>query len=106
MSKKSKINFSIGVFDSGLGGLTVARAIRRLLPAENICYFGDIARLPYGIKSKKQIIEFSKQNTNFLLGKKIKALVIACNSSASTSLDVLKRKYSLPIMDWIPPAEH
>ena len=64
-------NYAIGVFDSGLGGLTVVRAIRKELPEEDIHYFGDIARLPYGIKSKKQIIEFSKQNTEFLIKKKI-----------------------------------
>jgi len=104
--KNGKIarHFSIGVFDSGLGGLTVVRAIQRALPSENICYFGDIARLPYGIKSEKQIIEFSKQNSEFLIRKRIKALVVACNSSSSASLSALKKNYSLPIVDVISPA--
>jgi len=104
--KNGKIapRYSIGVFDSGLGGLTVVRAIQRALPSENICYFGDIARLPYGIKSVKQIIEFSIQNSEFLIRKRIKALVVACNSSSSASLGALKKNYSLPIIDVISPA--
>jgi len=97
-------NHSVGVFDSGLGGLTVVRAIQKTLPNENIVYFGDIARLPYGIKSKKQIIEFSKENTRFLLKKKIKALVVACNSSASVCLPTLKKEFSGPLVDVIKPA--
>ena len=99
----SKIH-PIGVFDSGLGGLTVVRSIQKLLPNENIVYFGDIARLPYGIKSKKQIIEFSKENTRFLLKKKVKALVVACNSSASVCLPALKNFFSGPLVDVILPA--
>jgi glutamate racemase len=97
-------NYAIGVFDSGLGGLTVVRSIQRELPAEDIHYFGDIARLPYGIKSTKQIIQFSIQNTEFLLKTKIKALVVACNSSASASLQALRKNFSLPIVDVITPA--
>ena len=73
----------IGIFDSGLGGLTVVREVRRSLPRESIVYFGDMARLPYGTKSKEQILSFSIQNTLFLLKQKVKAVVIACNSSSS-----------------------
>lgn len=94
----------IGVFDSGLGGLTVIREIRKSLPHENLIYFGDLARLPYGIKSKRQIVEFSRQNTEFLIGIGIKALVIACNSSASAAASVLKREYPIPVLDVIVPA--
>ncbi len=95
----------IGIFDSGLGGLTVVRAVRRLLPSEDIVYFGDIARLPYGIKSPQQILRCSKDNVEFLMGHKIKALVVACNSSASASLDVLQNCYKVPILaDVIRPA--
>lgn len=95
----------IGIFDSGLGGLTVVRAIRRALPNEDIVYFGDIARLPYGIKSPAQILRCSKDNTEFLMEKRIKALVVACNSSASASLDVLQNCYKIPIIaDVIRPA--
>src|SRR3990167_2774021 len=94
----------IGVFDSGLGGLTVVRELRRKLPYERIVYFGDIARLPYGIKSEKQIRDFSQENTEFLLRRKVKALVIACNSSSSAAFSFLKSHYSLPIIDVIGPA--
>jgi glutamate racemase len=94
----------IGVFDSGLGGLTVVRELRRRLPQESIIYFGDIARLPYGIKSREQILTFSIQNTLFLLKKKIKALVIACNSSSSAAYQFLKNHFNLPIVDVIFPA--
>src|SRR3989338_7102322 len=94
----------IGVFDSGLGGLTVVREIRRVLPEEPIVYFGDIARLPYGIKSKEQILNFSIQNTLFLLKQKIKALVVACNSSSSAAYPFLKRHFHLPVVDVIEPA--
>lgn len=94
----------IGVFDSGLGGLTVVREIRRQLPQETIVYFGDIARLPYGIKSNEQILSFSIQNTLFLLKQKVKALVIACNSSASAAFPFLKNHFYLPMIDVIAPA--
>ena len=94
----------IGVFDSGLGGLTVVREMRRRLPRETIVYFGDIARLPYGIKSKEQILNFSIQNTLFLLKQKIKALVVACNSSSSAAFPFLKRHFYLPVVDVIAPA--
>lgn len=94
----------IGVFDSGLGGFTVVREIQKRLPGENIVYFGDIARLPYGIKSKEQIITFSKENTEFLLQFNIKALVIACNSSASAAGEHLRSNFKIPILDVILPA--
>ena len=93
----------IGVFDSGLGGLTVVREIKRLLPHENVIYLGDSARLPYGIKSKRQIIQFSLSNTRFLLKKKIKALVIACNSSSANAFYILKRQLLIPVIDVISP---
>ena len=94
----------IGVFDSGLGGLTIVHEIRRRLPQESIVYFGDIARLPYGIKSKEQILSFSIQNTLFLLKHKIKALVVACNSSSSAAYPFLKKHFNLPVVDVIEPA--
>jgi len=100
----SKCRRPIGVFDSGLGGLTLVREIRRRLPEEGIVYFGDMARLPYGIKSKEQILSFSIQNTLFLLKHKIKALVIACNSSSSAAYTFLKRHFNLPVLDVITPA--
>ncbi|MBU1862702.1 MAG: glutamate racemase [Candidatus Omnitrophica bacterium] len=99
-----KNNHPIGIFDSGLGGLTVVREIKKILPNEDIVYFGDNARLPYGIKSKRQIIECSLNNARFLLKKKIKALVIACNSSSANALYVLKKRLTIPIIDVIRPA--
>lgn len=94
----------IGVFDSGLGGLTVVREMRRVLPAESIVYFGDLARLPYGTKSKEQIQTYSVQNTLFLIKHKVKAVVIACNSSASAAYQFIKSNFNLPIIDVIDPA--
>lgn len=94
----------IGVFDSGLGGLTVVRELRRRLPNERIVYFGDVARLPYGIKSEKQIRDFSLENTEFLLRSRIKALVVACHSSSSAAFSFLKARYSLPLVDVVSPA--
>lgn len=94
----------IGVFDSGLGGLTVVRELRRQLPRESIVYFGDMARLPYGTKSRAQIRRFSLENTEFLLRHGIKALVIACNSSASAAFSILKKRFTLPVLSVIEPA--
>jgi len=94
----------IGIFDSGLGGLTVVREIRKQLPEESITYFGDLARLPYGIKSKEQILRFSVENTRFLLSQSVKAVVIACNSSASAAYPYLKKNFHVPIVDVIGPA--
>ena len=100
----SNSDLPIGVFDSGLGGLTVVREILKRLPNEHVIYFGDLARLPYGIKSKRQIVDFSKENTELLLNQGVKALVIACNSSASAAAGILKKNYNLPILDVIRPA--
>ncbi len=104
MENKTLIKHSkrpIGVFDSGLGGLTVVRELSRTMPHEDIVYFGDLARLPYGAKSKKQIIEFSVNNTLFLLRQKVKAIIIACNSSASSASNYLRRLFPVPIIDVI-----
>ena len=94
----------IGVFDSGLGGLTVVREIRKRLPHENIVYFGDIARLPYGTKSKAQIVNFSVQNTEFLLKYRVKAVVVACNSSSSAAFHLLRQRFQTLVVDVIQPA--
>jgi glutamate racemase len=103
-SQSSASRRPIGVFDSGLGGLTIVREIRRKLPSESIVYFGDLARLPYGTKSKEQILTFSIQNTLFLIKHKVKAVVIACNSSSSAAYHFLKRHFNLPVVDVIVPA--
>ena len=91
-------NAPIGVFDSGVGGLTVAREIIRQLPEESMIYFGDTARVPYGSKSKDTIIRYSRQIVNFLLSKGVKAVVIACNTASALALTELRREYIVPIV--------
>lgn len=93
----------IGVFDSGIGGLTVVREIMRLMPEEQIIYFGDTARVPYGNKSNATIRKFANEIVQFLLSKNVKAIVVACNSVSSTALNWLKPKYSLPLIGVIEP---
>ena len=93
----------IGVFDSGVGGLTVAREIMRQLPDENIVYFGDTARVPYGSKSRDNIIRFSRQIIRFLETKKVKAIVIACNTASALALDRVKQEFDIPIIGVIVP---
>jgi len=99
-----KNNSPIGVFDSGLGGLTVVKQLTRLLPHENIIYLGDTARVPYGPRGSETIKHFSEENTIFLLSKKVKLIVIACNTSSAVAADYLKRKFSkVPIFEVIEP---
>ncbi len=97
-------NAPIGVFDSGLGGLTVVRQLRRRLPSEEILYLGDLAHLPYGTKSTDEIRSRSLKCAHFLLTKKIKALVIACNSASSVAFKLLSETLSIPVLDVITPA--
>ncbi len=92
------LNAPIGVFDSGVGGLTVAREIMRQMPQEQIVYFGDTARVPYGSKSKETVINFSRQITKFLLTKDVKAIVIACNTASSFALETIRRELSIPVI--------
>lgn len=96
-------NAPIGVFDSGVGGLTVAREIIRQLPEESMIYFGDTARVPYGSKSKDTIIRYSRQIVNFLLSKGVKAVVIACNTASALALTELQREYIVPIVGMVQP---
>ncbi len=97
-------NRPIGIFDSGIGGLTVYRALKVHLPGESFIYLGDTARLPYGTKSEKAVIRFSIQNTEFLLKFNIKALVVACNTASSLALEALKERFrELPIFGVIEP---
>ncbi len=94
-------NQPIGVFDSGLGGLTVVKQIRRLLPHEDIIYIGDLAYLPYGNKSHQQIMERSLLCARFLLGKKAKALVIACNSASAYAYTYVQKRVKEPVLNVI-----
>ncbi len=93
----------IGIFDSGVGGLTVVKQIIKTLPHENIIYFGDTARVPYGTKSKKTVTKFSKQIVRFLLTKNVKAVIIACNTASSNSLQELRQTFDIPIFGVIVP---
>jgi len=93
----------IGVFDSGIGGLTVVKELMRLLPNENIVYFGDTARVPYGTKSEKTIKEYSIQNTRFLLSQGVKAIVIACNTSSAIAIDDIQSIANVPVIGVINP---
>ncbi len=93
----------IGVFDSGRGGLTVAREIIRQLPNEKIVYFGDTARVPYGSKSRDTVIRYSRQIVRFLLTKNVKAIVVACNTATAFALDELEREFDIPIIGVIRP---
>lgn len=88
----------IGVFDSGVGGLTVAREIMRQLPKERIVYFGDTARVPYGSKSRDTIIKYSRQIIRFLKTQKVKAIVVACNTASAVALDEVKEELDIPII--------
>ena len=96
-------NAPIGVFDSGIGGLTVAREIMRNLPSEKIVYFGDTARLPYGSKSKDTIIRYSRQIVRFLQSRGVKAIVVACNTASALALDTLEKEIDIPIIGVVKP---
>ncbi len=91
-------NLPIGVFDSGIGGLTVAREIMRQLPGERIVYFGDTARVPYGSKSKETIIRYSEQIVRFLKARQVKAIVIACNTASAYALDTVLEEEDIPVI--------
>src|SRR4030042_1313312 len=93
----------IGVFDSGIGGLTVLKEIIKELPNEGTIYLGDTARVPYGIRSQETIIRYSFENTKFLFSRDIKLLVIACNTASSISLDAIKNRISIPVIGGMEP---
>ncbi len=98
-----KKNSPIGVFDSGLGGLTVLKALRARLPAEDLIYFGDTARVPYGPKSKTAVTRYSLEVAGFLASMGIKLLVVACNTSSARSIKEIKKKLKVPILGVIEP---
>jgi len=102
--RQEEMNRMIGIFDSGVGGMTVTRAIEKLLPSYPTVYFGDLARTPYGSKSAEAIIEYSIQNTEFLLNQGAELIVIACNSASSVAADILRERFQVPIFEVISPA--
>ena len=96
-------NSPIGVFDSGVGGLTVAREIMRQLPNERIVYFGDTARVPYGSKSKETVTRFSRQIVRFLETQQVKAIVVACNTASAYALEDLEKEVDIPMIGVVKP---
>ena len=94
---------SIGIFDSGVGGLTVLAEVRKILPEENIIYLGDTKNFPYGNRSKEEIIEFAIQNAKTLIKQQVKVIVIACGTVTSQAIDVLKKEFDIPIIGIIEP---
>ncbi len=93
----------IGIFDSGLGGLTVLKAVQQLLPNESLVYFGDSGRTPYGTKSPETVLKYTFQDINFLLEHQVKMIVIACNTASACSLDAVLKQYTLPIVEVVGP---
>lgn len=89
----------IGIFDSGLGGLTVLKAVHALMPNENLVYFGDSGRAPYGTKSAETVVKYTVQDMNFLCSKDVKMIVIACNTASACSLETVSKLFPLPIVD-------
>jgi glutamate racemase len=97
-TKLKNNNKPIGIFDSGFGGLTVMSAISKLLPKENLIYFGDSAHVPYGSKSKKVVTDFTVNISKFLESKDVKLIVVACNTASAFSLETLKKVIKVPII--------
>lgn len=94
---------ALGVFDSGVGGLTVVRALNRLLPAESIVYLGDTARVPYGNKSREAVLRFAREDCQFLLSRDVKAIVVACNTATAFAVEKLQKELDLPVIGVIEP---
>ena len=106
MSKARKVKTSelpIGIFDSGIGGLTVVRQINRALPHESLVYLGDTARVPYGTKSPGTVVRFACEDTQFLMQQNVKAVVVACNTASAWALATLEQKFDVPIFGVILP---
>ena len=93
----------IGVFDSGVGGLTVVRQLHKALPAEDIVYLGDTARVPYGTKSPSTVVRFACEDTQFLLQQNVKAVVVACNTCSAWAMPMLEKKFAVPVFGVILP---
>jgi glutamate racemase len=102
----SRPEFPIGVFDSGIGGLTVARALMQRLPHERILYFGDTARVPYGVKSADTIAQYAIQIADFLLERQVKLLIVACNTMAAVAARAIRTRSPVPVLDVIEVGAH
>lgn len=93
----------IGIFDSGVGGLTVMKEIIKQLPDEHIVYLGDTARVPYGVRSPETVLKYSTENARFLMSVGIKIIVIACNTSSAVSLDMMRESFPIPVIGVVEP---
>src|SRR5689334_13784501 len=93
----------LGVFDSGIGGLTVVRHLMRVLPHEHLVYFGDTARVPYGSRSREVVERYALEDAAFLIGRGVKAVVVACNTVSAVGLDAVRARYDLPLLGVIEP---
>ncbi|MFA4874232.1 MAG: glutamate racemase [bacterium] len=96
-------NAPIGIFDSGIGGLTVFAAVRRCLPHESILYLGDTARVPYGTKSAETVVRYSRECAGFLVERGVKALVVACNTASAYALPDLEKRFNVPVLGVVGP---
>lgn len=94
---------AIGIFDSGIGGLTVFKELRRRLPNERIIYFGDTARIPYGTKSKKLVQQYALENAAFLMQHNVKMIVVACNTASAMAIDILRERLDVPVIGVVLP---
>src|SRR5215813_12765961 len=94
---------AIGVFDSGVGGLTVVRSLTEHLPKEELVYLGDTARVPYGSKSAETVARYSRMSTRFLLGQDVKLIVVACNTASAYALEALQAELPVPVLGVIEP---
>jgi len=103
VSDVTKTRLPIGVFDSGVGGLTVLQEIYRQLPHESILYFGDTARLPYGTRSQDEIIQFVREILHWMVGRGVKLVIMACNTSSALALEVVRSEFNIPILGVILP---
>lgn len=99
LSLEAEAAQAIGVFDSGVGGLTVVRALMERLPFERILYFGDTARVPYGVKSNETIGQYARQIAEFLLQRQVKVLIVACNTMSAVALDAIRELSGVPVLD-------
>ena len=97
-------NSPIGVFDSGLGGLTVLKSLEKILPNESFIYFGDTAHVPYGTKSVDTVIKYSQNILDFFIKQRTKAVVIACNTASAVAYHALQKNYSIPLFDVVSPS--
>src|SRR2546425_9028274 len=100
---KQDAGLPIGIFDSGIGGLTVVKQIHRVLPHEDLVYLGDTARVPYGTKSPATVVRFACEDTQFLIQQNVKAVVVACNTASAWALPTLERNFDVPIFGVILP---